>query len=209
MIQALVVAPFVSIAGLLLGLAIKGVDRIIAARMQARVGPPIAQPFIDIRKLLMKESVLPKNAVRVVFEAMPMLALVFSLVLLLYVPLFGFQGLLEGHGDLIVLLYLFAVPSLAMAVGGFSSGSPYATVGAQREIVTMVSYELPLAISFISIAWLVATRLPLAAAFSLGVISQAVVWSLVGPIGLLGLGIFFLVLLAPRNFLIFIKPRQN
>jgi len=45
------------------GLFLSGVDRKLAAHMQARIGPPIRQPFIDAVKLLQKESIVPANAI--------------------------------------------------------------------------------------------------------------------------------------------------
>ena len=80
------------------------------------------------------------------------MGLVATISILLYLPLGGFQPLFPGQGDLILILYLLIIPSLAMVIGGFSSGSPYATVGAQREMVTMMAYEFPLAIIIITIA---------------------------------------------------------
>ena len=81
-----------------------------------------------------------------------------------------------------------------MVIGGFSSGSPYATVGAQREMATMMAYEFPLAIIIISIAW----RLSLeggTTVFSLTAMSSIPVWSIAGPLGFIGFIILLLVLL--------------
>ena len=47
----------VSLVGAIVGLVYLGIDRVLVARMQARVGPPIAQPFRDVSKLMMKESI--------------------------------------------------------------------------------------------------------------------------------------------------------
>jgi formate hydrogenlyase subunit 4 len=80
-----------------------------------------------------------------------------------------------------------------MVIGGFSSGSPYAIVGAQREMATMIAYEFPLAIIIIAIA----TRLLQTGGmyvFSLSTIATTPVWSIVGPLGFLGLIILLIVL---------------
>ncbi|RLF48441.1 MAG: NADH-quinone oxidoreductase subunit H, partial [Thermoplasmata archaeon] len=142
-----------TVFAILLGLSFKGIDRKIAAHMQSRVGPPLRQPFWDVGKLLIKDSVVPKNAVSWLFNFAPVICLASSITLLLYIPIAGYGPLLQGHGDLILILYLLTIPALSMVAGGFASGSPYATVGAQREMVTMRSYEFPLAVAAISIAW--------------------------------------------------------
>ena len=191
----ILLSPLIAVFGIILGLSFKGVDRVLAARMQSRVGPPITQPFKDVEKLMVKENVVPGNAIEWLFNLMPVVALSTVLVILLYLPLGPLEPVLEGHGDLILVLYLLILPSLALVLGGFSSGSPYAIVGAQREMITMMSYEFPLAIASVSIAWLLSSVKPGLNVFSLEVISSNPVWSLVGPLGFIGLFLLFLVLL--------------
>ncbi len=187
--------PAVAVLGIILGLIYKGIDRRLAARMQARIGPPLRQPFIDLKKLMMKENIVPKNAVSWVFNFMPVVALASSLMLLMYIPFLQIPAILAGSGDLIVILYVLIFPSLALVVGGFASGSPYATVGAQREMVAMLSYEVPLAITIVSIAWLMSMTGSIGTAFDLAAVSAANIWSLVGPIGAVGLLLLLVVLI--------------
>ncbi len=182
--------------GGLLGLIYKGFDRKLAAQMQGRIGPPLRQPFYDVVKLMVKENIVPDHAVKWLFNGMPVIALAATATLLFYLPLGGFAPLFSGYGDLILVLYLLAVPSLAMMVGGFAAGSPYATVGAQREMVMLMSYEFPLAITLVGVAWRLATIIPDARAFSLGVIAAHPLWGLVGPLGVIGLTLLLIALLA-------------
>lgn len=184
----------VSVIGLITGLLILGIDRKIAAHMQARVGPPILQPFADVRKLLLKENVVPENAISWLFNAAPVLGLASSLTILLYLPVGGVPALFGGNGDVILIMYLLTIPALAMVAGGFASGSPYATVGAQREMVTMISYELPLSIAFIAIAWRL-SQAGITEPFTLAAITSTPIWGVVGPLGLIGCLLLFIVLI--------------
>ncbi|MFO7676954.1 MAG: complex I subunit 1 family protein [Thermoplasmatota archaeon] len=184
----------VALFGIIVGLFYKGIDRKIAAHMQGRIGPPIRQPFRDVVKLFAKENIIPENSIPWVFNLVPVLGLVASISILLYLPLAGFSPLLSLNGDIILILYLLIFPSLAMVIGGFASGSPYAVVGAQREMATMIAYEFPLAIIIISIA----TRLIQDGAvnvFALSTIVSTPVWSIVGPLGFIGLVILLFILL--------------
>lgn len=183
--------------GIIFGLIYKGIDRKLAAHMQGRIGPPIRQPFRDIVKLFSKENIAPDNSISWVFNLAPLVGLVGSISILLYLPIIpktgGLAPLVSFGGDLILILYLLMIPALAMLVGGFSSGSPYATVGAQREMVTMIAYEFPLAIIIIALAW----RLSVAVegnVFALATISSTPIWGIVGPIGFLGFIILLLTL---------------
>ena len=48
--------------GTILGLLMAGVDRVLVARMQGRIGPPLTQPFYDVTKLLKKQDCMPSGA---------------------------------------------------------------------------------------------------------------------------------------------------
>ncbi len=183
-----------AILGIVFGLILSGIDRRIVARMQARVGPPLLQPFTDVRKLFAKQNIIPANALPCLFNAMPIIALASSIAILLYLPFGSFAPVLGEMGDVILVLYLLIVPSLALVLGGFASGSPYATVGAQREMVSMIAYELPLAVAVIAIAWRL-TAAGIAEPFSFVTLMQTSVWDVVGPLGIVAL-LILLVMLA-------------
>jgi formate hydrogenlyase subunit 4 len=188
----------VALFGMGFGLYILGIDRKLAAHMQARIGPPLRQPFIDFRKLMRKENIVPENAIPWLFNAAPVFALASSVTILLYLPIGGFPPVLGTYGDIILVMYLLTVPALAMVVGGFASGSPYATVGAQREMITMIAYELPLATVLIALAWKLST-LGIANPFSLSALTTTPVWGVAGPLGIVGaiLLLIALILVTP------------
>lgn len=183
-----------AIFGIVGGLFFLGIDRKVSAHMQARIGPPIRQPFRDVRKLLIKESVVPENAVPLLFNLAPVMAVASAITILLYIPVGGMPPVLGGYSDLILILYLLTVPALAMVVGGFASGSPYATVGAQREMVTMMAYEFPLAVAIVAIAWRLSVA-GIADPFSLITLASTPIWNVVGPAGTVGC-LLLLILLA-------------
>jgi len=176
------------------GMLYRGIDRKLVARMQGRVGPPVVQPFRDVQKLLMKENIIPGGAITWLFNAAPFLALISTGSLLLFVPLFGRPALLGNYGDVILVLYLLIVPSLAFVVGGFASSSPYATVGAQREMIVMVSYEAPLAVVVLGMVWRI-NQVTSADPFLMSTIGQHSLWSIVGPVGVVGAVLMLLTLM--------------
>ncbi len=176
------------ILGVFIGLAYKGIDRRISARLTSRIGPPIRQPFWDVGKLLLKETIVPENAVAWIFNAMPLVAFASSMTLLLYIPFGILKAPLEGYGDLVVILYLLTLQSLAMAIGGFASGSPFSSVGAQREMVLMMSYEMPLATVIVGFALVYKS-------FSLTTIATTPVWTMVGPLAGIGILLLFIALI--------------
>lgn len=136
----LVVFGFAATA--VLGLVTSWIDRKVTARVQYRVGPPFLQPFIDIVKLLGKETVIPAGASRGVFLSAPLLGLagVITVSTILWVNQFFAEGF---AGDWIVTIYLLTVPSLSLILAGFASGNPLASLGSSREMKLVIAYELP------------------------------------------------------------------
>ena len=125
------------------GLVLTWVDRLVSARVQYRKGPPLFQPFADLLKLTIKQTIVPEGASRSVFLFAPILGLVsMSIVaLMLWNASFGSGGFV---GDVFVLVYLFALPPLGLILGASASRNPLAAVGASREMQLYLAYELPL-----------------------------------------------------------------
>ncbi len=194
MYEVMGVAIALVVAGVFVGLFLKGIDRKLAAYLQSRIGPPIAQPLYDLMKLMQKQTIVPLTSVQWLFKGAPLVAFVASIVLLLYISL-SYVCYITGihspvQGDLIVVIYLILIPSIAIVSGAFASGSPYASIGAQREMVLLMSTELPIAVVVISIAWHIADSMynP----FSLHSLFEYTLWHQAGAFGILG-GILLLL----------------
>ena len=120
-IAYLVLAPF---AGGLL----EGMDRIITARMQRRKGPPLLQPFYDLFKLFSKQM-LAVNSVQMLL----------NLSYLLFLAVAG--AVLFAGGDILMCLFILSTADMFLIMAASSDSSPYATMGANREMIQMMSYE--------------------------------------------------------------------
>ena len=150
----------------LAGLLLCGIDRKVVAKMQKRVGPPLLQPFYDFFKLLGKETIVPAAASKVVFLAAPLVGFAALVVIQLFIPVFSFT-VFSGVADVIVTLYLLLIPAMAAILGGAASGSPYAGVGLSREMVTIISCELPLVLILLAVGKTVGSALGKGITFSL------------------------------------------
>ena len=155
----------------LAGMLLCGIDRKLVAKMQKRVGPPLLQPFYDFFKLCGKETIVPAAAERISFMLAPLVGLAALVVIQLFIPVFGFTAF-SGIGDIIVILYLLLIPALAMILGGAASGSPYAGVGLSREMVTVISCELPLVLVLLAVAKTVGSAIGTGLCFSLSEIAE-------------------------------------
>lgn len=120
-IAYLILAPFV-------GGFLAGLDRKLSARMQRRVGPPVLQPFYDVLKLFEKE----KQTVTRVQDY-------YVLVFVIFVMASG--AIFFAGGDMLLVIFTLTVASAFLIIAAFSSNSPYAQVGAERELLQMMAYE--------------------------------------------------------------------
>ncbi len=169
-----------------IGLLLCGIDRKLVARMQKRVGPPILQPFYDFFKLMGKETIIPAGANRGMFLVAPIIGLAALVVIQLFIPVFGFSAF-SGMADVIVILYLLLIPALAAILGAAASGSPYAGVGLSREMVVIISCELPLVLVLLSVAKTVGDAMGTGLCFSLSDIAayQAMNGSLITKLSMI------------------------
>ena len=117
----LVLAPIVG--GLL-----DGVDRIVSARMQRRKGPSILQPFYDLGKLFSKEPIAVNNV-----------QLLLNLSYLVILMIAG--SLLFAGADLLMTLFILSTADMFLIMAASSDSSPYANMGASREMIQMMAYE--------------------------------------------------------------------
>lgn len=121
------IAAYIIFAPVLGGL-MSGVDRKITARMQGRQGPPIFQAFYDVIKLMKKETVYV-NHVQIFY-------------LLIFFVFVIFTGcLFFGGFDLLLVFFALTTANLFLILAATSSHSPYANMGANREMIQMLAYE--------------------------------------------------------------------
>lgn len=170
----------------LAGMLLCGIDRKLVAKMQKRVGPPILQPFYDFFKLCGKETIIPASASKTTFLIAPLVGLAALVVIQLFIPVFSFSAF-SGMADVIVILYLLLIPAMSIILGGAASGSPYAGVGLSREMVTIISCELPLVLVLLAVAKTVGSALGTGLCFSLSDIAayQAMNGSLITKLSMI------------------------
>lgn len=131
------------------GLLAGWIDRKVTARIQWRVGPPWYQNFVDIVKLLGKETIIPQGGAKLTFLLSPFLGLLSAVLVATILGVTVRLPLESFVGDLIVVLYLLIIPAIAIIIGASASRNPLASIGASREMKLVLGYELPFILSII------------------------------------------------------------
>ena len=112
----------------LVGGFLEGVDRKISARMQRRVGPPVLQPFYDVRKLLNKQTISVMTAQ--------------TFLLMTYMVLMILTGAMFFYGtDILMCFFVMSTAATFLYFASVVTSSPYSSIGAQRELIQMMAYE--------------------------------------------------------------------
>jgi NADH-quinone oxidoreductase subunit H len=198
-------------------------ERKALARMQTRIGPNragpfgILQPVADGVKLIFKEEFIPGKADKLLFILAPVVTVLPALIITAVVPwgrditLFGHTIHLYLANVNVAILYLSAVASISVygiVLAGWSSNNKYSMMGGLRSTSQMISYELALGLSFVSVTLL-------AGSMSLVDIVEAqgahgflswIVWNLSQPLGFI---LFMIAGLAETNRAPFDMPEAE
>lgn len=137
----------------IVGCILAGLDRVITARMQGRVGPPVLQPYYDVRKLLQKDEVSVNGVDGMYMTA----ALVFTMFA---------GGIFFSGGNLLMSAFVITMAALFFIIAAYSSRSPYAELGAARETLQVMAYE-PMVLFFAVAFFVAAGTFNVAGAFDL------------------------------------------
>lgn len=117
----------------LVGGLFAGLDRVVSARMQGRVGPPVFQPFYDVFKLLGKQNFTVNR-----FHSY------YLVCYLLFAVLNGAQlylACLFNADDILFVIFTLTLADIFLVMAAYSAGSPYSFIGAERELFQMLVAE--------------------------------------------------------------------
>jgi len=143
-------------------------ERRVVALIQGRLGPNrvgfqgVLQPVADAVKLFFKEDIMQRQADSFLFNISPVLVMFSSLLAFCFVPLgepirIGTYTLTlwiaESPVGLLIILGLSTISVFGVIFGGWASNSKYPLMGALRSVVQVLSYEIPLGLTVLTVAF--------------------------------------------------------
>jgi NADH-quinone oxidoreductase subunit H len=179
----------------------KGLGRIQNRYGPNRVGPyGLLQPVADGLKAMTKEDIVPRTADKVMHFLAPLVLVVPVFLALAVVPMGRNMAALDMDGGVLFFFAVGAATELSVFMAGWSSRNKYSLLGAMRAIAQMISYEVPLILSAVTVIMaagsLSTVKIVEAQAGYWGVLPQ---WYVLTPWGLAGFILFMIAGTAESN----------
>jgi NADH-quinone oxidoreductase subunit H len=153
MIAFLVYLPFLLTSVLI----IFYLERKIAAFMQDRLGPTHVgifgslQAIADLLKLIQKEDIIPQKADKVLFKAAPFFIFAAVFTGFVLIPISPGMPIIGVETGVFFLLAIISLDILGLLMAGWASNNKYALFGAMRSVAQIISYEIPVGLSVLSV----------------------------------------------------------
>ena len=126
-IRIIMVVAFILLAPFIGGL-FEGIDRKLSARMQRRIGPPLLQPFYDVKKLLNKQLFVVSRGQ--------------SLLIVSYFLMMILSGIILFAGsDILMSFFVLSTAAAFLYFSAVVTNSPYTALGGERELLQIMAYE--------------------------------------------------------------------
>lgn len=139
LLESVVWTTIMLVTGLLLPLLLEGIRRIVRARIQRRIGPPILQAFYDLGKLFNIPPVLPTK--NMLFIVIPYTVFTVSVLLAAMIPIPYVPGLSMAT-DMITFIYILILVILLSCLAGLVVSNPYMNAGSSRELYMLSVIEV-------------------------------------------------------------------
>jgi formate hydrogenlyase subunit 4 len=119
---------------------VNGVIKKMKANMQGRVGPGVLQPYYDLLRLFKKDMVV-STATSWIFKTTPYIVFTATATAAVIVPVLSTVSAFSMMGDVIALIYLFALARFFMALAGLDAGTSFGGEGSSREMTVAILVE--------------------------------------------------------------------
>lgn len=179
----------------------KGLGRIQNRLGPNRVGPfGFLQPAADGIKAMIKEDLIPRSADKVVHFIAPLVLVVPVYLALAVVPVGRNMVLFDLDAGLLFFFAVGAATELSVFMAGWSSRNKYSLLGAMRAIAQMISYEVPLILSAVTVIMIAGTLsatgiVDAQSGYTCGIGN----WFVLTPWGFAGLILFMIAAAAESN----------
>jgi formate hydrogenlyase subunit 4 len=133
------------------GLLLLGFMRKLRSRLEGRVGPPIHQPLLNVRKLFRKQRVRPEES-SWVFAAAPVVLVATAVVVAAISPLATTRPPLGRSADFFAIVFVLLLGSAALALAALDTGTPFGGMGSSRAMTIGAIAEPALLVAILAMS---------------------------------------------------------
>ena len=132
-------------------------ERKVSAWMQQRVGPNrvgpfgLIQPAVDAIKLILKEDIIPAGADKFLHFLAPVMATTLAVLNIAMLPFAKDVHVFDANIGVLFVLGVSSIAVYGITLAGWASNSKYALLGGLRSSAQMISYELSMGLSVVSV----------------------------------------------------------
>jgi NADH:ubiquinone oxidoreductase subunit H len=147
----IIIVSLLSIAFITLG------ERKIMGYMQRRRGPNrvgiygIMQPIADGIKIIIKESIIPKESHKLLYIIAPLVGIIIGLLVYNIIPIKNIISNNKEKNQILIILALLSLNVYSTLYSGWSSNSKYSKLGSLRAIIQLISYEVSMGLILFNI----------------------------------------------------------
>jgi NADH-quinone oxidoreductase subunit H len=133
------------------------IERRAMGKMQLRLGPNrtgpfgLLQPVADAIKVLLKETIVPGAADKIVHFLAPVIAFTPVLLIMAVVPFQNGALLADLNIGILYVVAVSSISTVGIFMAGWGSSNKYSMLGAMRNVAAVVSYEIPLVLAIIGV----------------------------------------------------------
>ncbi|HXW99936.1 MAG TPA: NADH-quinone oxidoreductase subunit NuoH [Candidatus Acidoferrales bacterium] len=191
-------------------IAMNWLERKILAHMQVRLGPMrvgphgLLQPIADAIKLLLKEDIIPDGADKLVFWVAPFIVVLAAFTVFVVVPFGPTHAITDMNIGILFMLGVSSLSVLGIVTAGWASNSHYPLIGALRSSAQMVSYEVAMGLSVVSVIMMTSLSAQGGTLSMIEIVrrqQEQGIWYVFNffPLGLVGFAIFAIAMVAETN----------
>jgi formate hydrogenlyase subunit 4 len=128
-----------------------GLLRTVRCRLEGRVGPPVRQPLLDLRKLARRQRMRPEQA-SWIFPLAPLVLVATTVLVAAIAPLLTTAPAMGGTADLFAVVYLLLLGSVTLGLGALDTGTAFGGMGASRALTIGAVAEPALLVSILALS---------------------------------------------------------
>ncbi|HVC68074.1 MAG TPA: NADH-quinone oxidoreductase subunit H [Acidimicrobiales bacterium] len=128
-----------------------GLMRTVRCRLEGRVGPPVRQPLLELRKLARRQRMRPQRA-SWIFPLAPLVLVATTVLVAAVAPLLTTDPAMGGTADLFAVVYLLLLGSVALGLGALDTGTAFGGMGASRALTIGAVAEPALLVSILALS---------------------------------------------------------